>query len=119
MIYEVRCERCQTSFAPETRRCLHCGARLKPGAALRSTPPRELQPAGLPGSAAPPVPGTDSRGQTAQAEQAMQTAETAQTELPPGIGDEEPEEEPPQRRIFWGAITGLLAMLGALLRDCF
>jgi uncharacterized OB-fold protein len=24
-IYEVRCERCGTSFAPETRRCIHCG----------------------------------------------------------------------------------------------
>ena len=28
IVYEVRCEQCQTSFAPETRRCLHCGARL-------------------------------------------------------------------------------------------
>lgn len=117
MIYEVRCERCQTGFAPETRRCHHCGARLKPGAALRSAPPRELQPAGLPGGAPPAPP--DSRGRTMQAEQMAQTAETAQSELPPGIGSEEQEEEPPQRRIFWGAITGLLAMLGALLRDCF
>ncbi len=23
--YEVRCERCHTSFAPATRRCIHCG----------------------------------------------------------------------------------------------
>jgi uncharacterized protein with PIN domain len=23
--YEVRCLRCNTSFAPETRRCIHCG----------------------------------------------------------------------------------------------
>lgn len=112
MIYEVRCERCQTGFAPETRRCHHCGARLKPGASLRSAPPRALQPAGLPGNAAPPAP-------PAPVEQTMPTAETAQPDLPPGIGDEEQEEEPPQRRIFWGAITGLLAMLGALLRDCF
>ena len=117
MIYEVRCERCQTSFAPETRRCLHCGGRLKAGAALRSALPREMQPAGLPpGGVAPPAPGTDSQGQTVQT---AQTAQTAQPELPPGVGDEEVEEEPPQRRIFWGAITGLLAMLGALLRDCF
>ncbi len=28
VVYEVRCERCQTSFAPETRRCVHCGAPL-------------------------------------------------------------------------------------------
>jgi hypothetical protein len=40
-VYEVRCERCRTSFAPETKRCVHCGgplgrgigALLRPGAA--------------------------------------------------------------------------------------
>lgn len=30
-VYEVRCERCQTSFAPETKRCLHCGGPLHSG----------------------------------------------------------------------------------------
>jgi hypothetical protein len=30
-IYEVRCEQCRTSFAPETRRCVHCGAPLRRG----------------------------------------------------------------------------------------
>lgn len=30
-VYEVRCERCQTSFAPETKRCIHCGAPLGRG----------------------------------------------------------------------------------------
>ena len=36
--FQVRCENCQTSFAPETRRCIHCGALLGAGmmAALRS-----------------------------------------------------------------------------------
>ena len=24
--YEVRCENCRTSFPPETKRCIHCGA---------------------------------------------------------------------------------------------
>lgn len=24
-VHEVRCPRCNTSFAPETRRCIHCG----------------------------------------------------------------------------------------------
>jgi len=26
--YEVRCERCKTSFAPGTKQCIHCGAPL-------------------------------------------------------------------------------------------
>ena len=45
--YEVRCERCQTSFAPETKRCIHCGgplgrgigALLRPGAAPNARTP--------------------------------------------------------------------------------
>lgn len=28
---EVRCERCQTSFAPETKKCVHCGGPLGRG----------------------------------------------------------------------------------------
>ncbi len=36
--YSVRCEHCDTSFAPETKQCIHCGAPLGSGllAALRS-----------------------------------------------------------------------------------
>ncbi len=26
--YEVRCERCRTSFAPGTKRCAHCGGAI-------------------------------------------------------------------------------------------
>ena len=26
--YEVRCERCKTSFAPGTKQCVHCGGPL-------------------------------------------------------------------------------------------
>jgi hypothetical protein len=37
IVYEVRCEQCQTSFAPETRRCVHCGARLARGRRVVST----------------------------------------------------------------------------------
>ncbi len=33
-VYEVRCERCQTSFAPETRRCIHCGGPVGRGRAF-------------------------------------------------------------------------------------
>jgi len=29
--YEVRCERCRTSFPPETKRCIHCGGPLGGG----------------------------------------------------------------------------------------
>ena len=34
-VYEVRCPVCNVSFAPETRRCLHCGGRTS----LGGTPP--------------------------------------------------------------------------------
>lgn len=37
IIYEVRCHQCQTSFAPETRRCIHCGAPLARGRRMVST----------------------------------------------------------------------------------
>ncbi len=35
-IVEVRCERCDTSFAPETRQCIHCGGPLGRGRLFRS-----------------------------------------------------------------------------------
>jgi hypothetical protein len=37
IVYEVRCYQCQTSFAPETRRCIHCGAPLAKGRRVVST----------------------------------------------------------------------------------
>ena len=36
--YEVRCPNCQTSFAPETKRCVHCGGPLGRGRILASVP---------------------------------------------------------------------------------
>jgi hypothetical protein len=33
-LYEVRCYSCQCSFAPGTKRCLHCGGRLGPPSEL-------------------------------------------------------------------------------------
>jgi len=29
--YEIRCENCNTSFPPETKRCIHCGGSLGAG----------------------------------------------------------------------------------------
>ena len=37
IIYEVRCHQCETSFAPGTRRCVHCGAPLTKGRRVVST----------------------------------------------------------------------------------
>ena len=36
--YSIRCENCECSFAPETKRCVHCGGALGVGlmAALRA-----------------------------------------------------------------------------------
>jgi hypothetical protein len=38
--YEVRCPRCNTSFAPETRRCVHCGGPVGRSLALRGAASR-------------------------------------------------------------------------------
>lgn len=40
-VYEVRCERCQTSFAPETRRCVHCGGTLGRGGRFAALPAQD------------------------------------------------------------------------------
>lgn len=36
-LYEVRCNPCEVSFPPGTKRCLHCGGRI--GGRLRQAPP--------------------------------------------------------------------------------
>lgn len=36
IVYEVHCVSCRTSFAPETRRCVHCGAPLAKGRPVAS-----------------------------------------------------------------------------------
>jgi hypothetical protein len=45
--YEVRCENCKTSFPPETKRCIHCGAPL--GGRLGGMFAASQAPAGAPG----------------------------------------------------------------------
>jgi hypothetical protein len=35
--YEVRCPRCNVSFPPGTKRCMHCGGRTGPGLVAGST----------------------------------------------------------------------------------
>jgi hypothetical protein len=45
--YEVRCERCRTSFPPETKRCIHCGGPL--GGSIASW----LRPGAAPGADEP------------------------------------------------------------------
>jgi len=57
--FEVRCERCQASFAPGTKQCVHCGAALGrrllafdtlSGARAAGPTPGDLQP-GVPDAA--------------------------------------------------------------------
>ena len=43
--YEVRCEACQSSFAPETKRCVHCGAPLGQGLLGQLVARRAVDPA--------------------------------------------------------------------------
>jgi hypothetical protein len=54
--YEVRCERCRTSFAPGTRRCIHCGqpiGRQLFGGMTAVEPELAGEPAAAPSSGAP------------------------------------------------------------------
>jgi hypothetical protein len=44
--YEIRCEKCGTSFPPETKRCIHCGGPLGTGLGRLFAPGRA--PAGVP-----------------------------------------------------------------------
>ena len=47
--YEVRCPRCDVSFPPETRRCMHCGARTGPSTVeIPDAIGASRSPAGLP-----------------------------------------------------------------------
>jgi len=41
-VVEVRCERCQTSFAPEWKQCIHCGGPLGRGRMFRSMGQKEI-----------------------------------------------------------------------------
>lgn len=49
--YEVRCLRCDVSFPPEARRCLHCGGPTSPSDAVANT--------GLVSAPSPPFGGPD------------------------------------------------------------
>jgi hypothetical protein len=53
--YEVRCHRCQCSFAPGTRNCVHCGERLG-GASLFGRVDGASPPAGADDEGQPQVP---------------------------------------------------------------
>jgi hypothetical protein len=91
-IVEVRCERCQASFAPETRRCIHCGGRLGPKRALGAPPPEQaaLRPRVLPSAGGPAEPAD----------------EDADVELPA-----------PARNLIW-VVTAILVIAGSILGRC-
>ena len=89
-VYEVRCPRCRTSFAPETRRCVHCGGPVQAGRIVASTsgsgrPPTEPQSGVLP-----------------------EDPDEAQEELALGGRG---------RGVLW-LLTAVLAVLGSLARTC-
>jgi hypothetical protein len=54
--YEVRCYRCQCSFAPGTKRCVHCGERIGGAAVAIGMVDGASPPAGADGDARPEVP---------------------------------------------------------------
>jgi len=55
-VYEVRCPRCHTSFAPETRRCVHCGGPLGDGLLARMRQAAVVEEAAAGQDAVPPHP---------------------------------------------------------------
>lgn len=88
-VYEVRCPRCQTSFAPETRRCVHCGGPVQAG-----------QPVASMGGGRPPV-------------------EPASGPLPeePDDATDELSLGGRGRGALW-LLTAILAVAGSLVRTC-
>lgn len=103
--YEVRCPRCETSFPPETRRCVHCGRRLERGL-LRG-------PAAAVATAESPLVEEALRRQARAPE-----AEGARRPGP--LPTEEGEEGLEGQRssgLLWIA-TAALAVLGSALRVC-
>jgi hypothetical protein len=96
--YEVRCPRCNTSFAPETRRCVHCGGPVAaPGAQRATQRPEVRRPARVPGAQRPAT-------------------------GPGGLEEVADEEEiqlrlAPARSALWVA-TLLIAVVASLLRTC-
>jgi len=43
-VYEVRCDDCDVSFPPQTRRCLHCGRPLRGRGSRRARAPSPTLP---------------------------------------------------------------------------
>jgi hypothetical protein len=54
--YEVRCYRCQCSFAPGTKRCVHCGERIGGAPVAIGLVDGASPPAGAADDARPEVP---------------------------------------------------------------
>jgi hypothetical protein len=92
-VVEVRCERCQASFAPETRRCVHCGGRLGPARALGAPPPE-------------------------QAAHRARVSPPAGQEDGAAAGDEEKEPLPSSARNLVWAVTAILLIVGSMLGRC-
>ncbi len=90
-VYEVRCERCQTTFPPEWKRCIHCGGPLTRGRSMVS-------------SGVGPAPAEHGRP----------------VELAPSEPEEESEEVELQsrgRNLLWIFMAVLAALMSAL-RTC-
>lgn len=106
-VIEVRCERCNSSFAPGTRRCVHCGGRLTRGRVL-GAPPTEAQApllraipsaSEVPGALAAPPP-------------AGRAAEDASR-----AGDDELVLPRRVHNIIW-IVTAIFVILGSILGRC-
>jgi hypothetical protein len=97
--YEVRCHNCQTSFAPETRRCVHCGGPLGKGRILASVPVQHgVQPHVQPGLGSGPQIG---RGMGVPADEEAEDFELATR----------------SRNRMW-VVMAVMAMIASIARSC-
>ena len=102
-IVEVRCERCKTSFAPETRQCIHCGGPLGRGRLFRA-------------------PGSERPSAASSAVPLERTGDEASVRSAEGLFEADAEEAAEDlssrgRNLVW-LFTALAFMLMSALRNC-
>ncbi len=111
--YEIRCQRCDVSFPPETKVCIHCGERIRPQRqVLTSIPALEDAFQGI-------IPADALAGKSSSAvlpgSPGMEIPEN-----PSGAIEEEEEEQPrfSKSRLLGNLVWIVLAVLASAFQVC-